>query len=117
MRMFRLLQVMGFRTSVGVPLLGHTKGEPFHEGELLKIGGRFDKFNLQGNFEIFDSEWSVRRASGNGPIYGKSIREMSHVTYARSKHARRAYIRLAPSDTSQGRNHYHEKRMSAEKQS
>lgn len=42
MRMLRLLRVMGFRTSIEVPPLGHTKGEPFHEGEprstLLKIG-------------------------------------------------------------------------------
>jgi hypothetical protein len=55
MRMLRLLRVVGFRTSVGVPPLGHTKGEPFHVGEparRFENRGRFDNFNLQRNFEV-----------------------------------------------------------------
>jgi hypothetical protein len=57
--MLRLLRVMGFRNSVRVPPLGHTKGESFHEDKparRFENRGRFDNFNLQGNFEIFDSK-------------------------------------------------------------
>jgi hypothetical protein len=53
MRMLRLLRVVGFRTSVGVP---PHKGEPFHEGEPAQC------FENRGRFDNFDSEWSVCRA-------------------------------------------------------
>jgi hypothetical protein len=48
------------------PPLSRTKGEPVHEDEparRFENRGRFDNFNLHGNFENFDSEWSVRRVT------------------------------------------------------